>query len=281
MNNLKWSDWLPLEGDKEVYRQVPNKHSGIYRIRDAISKRTIYIGQTGRCLRERLRVLRKGVYASEMPFNDPHTAAPNLWVWLKEADFVYEFSYLGIELNTPQLQGLEDYVLWSHRTKYGCSALCNYGRFHPSWIKSSNRDKGRIGKKASSAVLTPEDIYNSPVLTSLERSNSIHWMRLNWAEPRLLSKSEITRNLKMPGIYRLMSVESNEVLYIGEAKDLSVRLKAHARNPRFAKPINFSCIGGTEFSDPCSRLEMETDLIGAFFEEQNRVPCYQYKRRAR
>lgn len=85
LENLVWSEWLPLNGGIDVYKAVPTKQSGLYRIRAVGKDGLIYIGQTGRCL----RALRSGVYASEMPNNDPHTAAPNLWIWLNEERYEY------------------------------------------------------------------------------------------------------------------------------------------------------------------------------------------------
>jgi hypothetical protein len=53
----------------------------------------MYIGQTGRSLRERINDLIRNSILERMPFNDPHTAAPNLWAWLKTDSFQYEFSF--------------------------------------------------------------------------------------------------------------------------------------------------------------------------------------------
>jgi hypothetical protein len=51
----------------------------MYRIQPVGGHELVYIGQTGRSLRERLMTLRRHSMAIEMPFNDPHTAAPSLW----------------------------------------------------------------------------------------------------------------------------------------------------------------------------------------------------------
>jgi hypothetical protein len=53
---LTWSPWLPLEGAARDVR-IP-REPGLYRIRSVETGRLLYIGQTGRTLRERLSALR-------------------------------------------------------------------------------------------------------------------------------------------------------------------------------------------------------------------------------
>ena len=66
--------------------------AGIYRVRVRGQNQLAYIGQTGRNLRERLSDLRRNTLAIEMPFNDPHTAAPSLWAWRDAEGYEYECS---------------------------------------------------------------------------------------------------------------------------------------------------------------------------------------------
>ena len=73
---LDWSPWLPLEGARRDPRIA--RLPGLYRIRSVETGRILYIGQTGRTLRERLGAL-GGVYGDVIPYNDPHTAGPALW----------------------------------------------------------------------------------------------------------------------------------------------------------------------------------------------------------
>lgn len=58
----------------------------------------VYVGQTGRSLRERLSSLRRHELSPEMPFNDPHTAAPLLWA-LRHAEYVnFECSATPVDM---------------------------------------------------------------------------------------------------------------------------------------------------------------------------------------
>ena len=61
---LAWSDWRPLAGAGRD-RRLP-KSPGLYRIRRIETQQLLYLGQTGRSLRQRLGSL-SGVYGAEMP----------------------------------------------------------------------------------------------------------------------------------------------------------------------------------------------------------------------
>ncbi|MFA0117059.1 GIY-YIG nuclease family protein [Vibrio breoganii] len=274
-----WSNWYPLEGGIDVYRNVPNKQAGIYRIRATQIDELIYIGQTGRCLRERLRALHSGVYSQAMPYNDPHTAAPNLWVWRQEASFEYEFSFLTTNIDTAQRQGLEDYFLWRHRQEKRCSTLCNYGRFHRLWIKPSNKKQGRAGKKLEDGEYNPAGLSSSSPLQPLASSFDENWMCLTWSKPVSLKGSQIKQVPKQASIYRLLNANSKEVIYIGETKNLANRLRAHARADWGENPVCFSFVDDLNLEASHLRHEIEVDLIGAFFEELARTPLFQYRKR--
>ncbi len=82
-----WSEWLALRG-AGTNRQVPAL-PGLYRVRRTAGQWGLdYIGQTGRSLRGRLSQLNVA-HRVEMPYNDPHTAAPALWAmrYRDECDF--------------------------------------------------------------------------------------------------------------------------------------------------------------------------------------------------
>ena len=71
---------MPFTPDPSGFRVLP-KCPGAYRVKPLGEDQLAYIGQTGRDLRERLRDLCLNTLKLEMPFNDPHTAAPSLWSW--------------------------------------------------------------------------------------------------------------------------------------------------------------------------------------------------------
>ncbi|MCX6697252.1 MAG: hypothetical protein NTV84_06800 [Methanoregula sp.] len=66
-----------------------------------------------------------------MPWNDPHTAAPSLWVWTDAECFAYECSAAPPGASANGRRGMESFLLYRYRQEYGASTLCNFGRFHP------------------------------------------------------------------------------------------------------------------------------------------------------
>ncbi len=278
MRTYSWTEWLPLDGDKSVYQTIPVKLAGIYRIRARKERGYVYIGQTGRCLRERLSALKKGVYAEVMPFNDPHTAAPSLWVWRVEHNFEYEFTVLHCELDTPERQGLEDYFLWRHRQDFGVSTLCNYGRFHRFWFKSSNRKDGVVGGRLKNGNTNIAGVLSSKPLHPMGSSSDIGWMGLCWSDLVELNRANINKHRAEEGVYVIRDSVTLEVLYIGESQLITSRLTSHAKRKWATTPPFFSFCISMDCSEPHLRREIEVDLIGAYYEEHGRVPSGQYGR---
>ena len=89
---LYWSEWIALDAPLGEYQRVVSNRGGLYRVRGSGISELVYIGQTGRNLRERTRSLAKGVYRdlSDPPWNDPHTAAPLLWAYRHENYMTFE-----------------------------------------------------------------------------------------------------------------------------------------------------------------------------------------------
>src|SRR5262245_37232738 len=94
---LRWSSWQPLDGCWQG-ALIPDR-PGLYRIRRAGHADLDYIGQTGAgtmTVRKRMAMLR-GVYGPEMPYRDPHTAAPALWALLQGTGEPFEVAVVFVE----------------------------------------------------------------------------------------------------------------------------------------------------------------------------------------
>ena len=141
---MRWTDWVPLDGGD--FKALPTT-AGIYRVRVQGQNQLAYIGQTGRNLRERLSDLRRNTLAKEMPFNDPHTAAPSLWAWRDAEGYEYECSAFTSGADAQRRQVLECWLLWQYRLEFGGSTLCNHGYFHPHYVKSKDRKSGFRGHR--------------------------------------------------------------------------------------------------------------------------------------
>ena len=269
--NIKWSEWVPLYSDNFIYKKYISTKPGFYRVRSSLCDGLVYIGQTGRSLRERTMTLRNhsGRNANNPPWNDPHTAAPALWAFRIENGFDYEVSVACAEnISYAQRQCTEDYLLFQHRFHFNASTLANHGRFHPNWIRPSNKKEGRMMEKSLSNAS-----YDSiPKVEQIGNFNSKNWLGLNWIQPIKLANYNAPTEL---GVYRIFS--EFEMEYCGESKNLRSRINFHKRNPAFS-----DCYVSIHTMSDCKQhhlKEREVDLIGAYTAENGIGPKHQYKKK--
>lgn len=276
-NNLPWTPWIPFAAEKEEFRIIP-KEPGLYRIRPAGKDFLMYIGETSRTLRERLNELRQSLRRSDlMPWNDPHTAAPSLWAWHDAEGFEYECSATPLDASQGVRRGMESFLLYRYRQEKGESTLCNFGRFHPRYRKSTNRKEGKRGGK-----LTEDQKDNPagwPCIAPLEASGNPgdrEWMDLEWADWLPLIPEKIRDVSATAGLYLLADSGSHEIVYIGQSADVRKRLLDHSRKTWDERELQFSyqIIGQTVL--PHNLKELENDLIGNFFEKFRRAPELQF-----
>lgn len=272
---LQWSSWIPLDADSPAYQKhIPTK-AGIYRVRIAGQEKLAYIGQTGRDLRERLRDLSRNTYRPKEtpPWNDPHTGAPGLWAWRIEADYTYEASVTLLHLSKEERECFEDMLLFRYRQEEGESTLCNHGRFHPCWIRPSNRKNGRAMQRLPQGQHNPAGGPSLPPVQIHETPNAGRWLGLAWSPNQHLSKG--TKFPSEAGIYRLFY--QGEVAYLGQSSSLQKRLSQHAQ--RFdGLGILVSYVEMPQcFTHHL--FERETDVIGAFYAQKQHPPLFQYGQR--
>ncbi len=124
-STLGWSDWIRLD-ERSSLGQLPAT-AGLYRVRAVDDALLAYVGQTGRSLRERVSALR-GAFGREMPYRDPHTAAPAMWAWLQSVPGALIVSVCPIDGDTPCRKALEAIVIAEHRQQHGVSPRWNFGR---------------------------------------------------------------------------------------------------------------------------------------------------------
>jgi hypothetical protein len=173
---LDWSPWVPL-GQGYDSRLISNS-AGLYRIKVHGSDALAYIGETGRSLKGRVGDLRRGILATDMPFNDPHTAAPNLWAWRVESGYEYEVSVTPSPLGRRERKALECFLLWQYRLGNGRSTLCNHGHFHPLYTKSTNRSGNRRGTRRDGGAQLIASTTSMPPLRQHGDISSSEWMGL-------------------------------------------------------------------------------------------------------
>jgi hypothetical protein len=269
--SLNWVPWIRIKTKREERKIIPNSQ-GVYRVRPKWKDFLVYVGQTNQ-LKRRTGMLALNSYKEEMPWNDPHTAAPNLWVWRQEQGWDYEVSVAATPAITRQKrQGLECLLLWRYRLERGESTLCNHGRFHPDYVKSSNRLKGIRGRKLdSNETRNPAGGPSSPPLRPLNTHMSSDWMGLSWTEFEKLKTASLLP--ADPGVYKLVDLANHALLYVGETDNLRSRLNQHKR--KFLDTV-FSYVTLSSEMLHYERLEIENDLIGYYYYMTGKSPICQF-----
>ena len=272
---LNWTSWIPLNAPKEVFREIPTS-SGVYRVRPQEARQLAYIGQTGRGLRERLRTLSIYTYGDEMPFNDPHTAAPGHWVLRVENGMTFECSAAPTGLGYQERQCLEDMLLWKHRVEFGESTLCNHGRFHPNYSRSGSRKSGKRGEKLPLGEINLESGSSAQSLQLNGKPQDSNWMGLSWSRLEALRTIDSHAISEKSGLYKILDVSTHQLLYVGETRKLRNRIKAHSlRSWGHFEPLASYHAIADDVLDHQLR-EMETDLIGSYYEISGKPPVFQY-----
>lgn len=273
---FEWTEWLPLDSD-EGFRSLPTS-SGLYRVRPRGRRELAWIGQTGN-LRVRLQTLRNQAYAEQMPFNDPHTAAANIWVLRVEEKLSFECSAASLESEERQRRAYEDMLLWLYRMERGESTLCNHGRFHKRYLKSGSRVSGRRGGRLPSEKTNHASGPSARPLSAHDRKpQDRRWMGIEWSE---LFGLKQTRPYEFPSktaLYKILDSSSQTLLYVGETRNLRNRVRSHSRSDwgDYDPVLAFHLL--PEDTKDYQRREMETDLLGGYFAMCGTPPVFQYKR---
>jgi hypothetical protein len=287
--DLAWSGWLPL--DAAWKNPLVPRTAGLYRIRRVGRRDLDYIGQTGSGgmnLRKRLAML-KGIFGDEMPYRDPHTAGPALWVLVQEGS-VLEVSTATVEGTTPWRKGLEAVAIALYRQQHRCSPSVNFGRMPFGYTMSSGNNAKLVaaGNRFRGGITADAHACHAP---GVEPTGALdgppqggEWVGLRWSnwQPLAAAVASLTR---ASGVYRIRSDEGNQLLYIGEGV-IGPRLEAHLRKcddennmqgDIFASANRLECSYVVNESWlHHQRLEVENDLIAAHVLMTNRVPEAQF-----
>ncbi|MED4225595.1 GIY-YIG nuclease family protein [Neobacillus cucumis] len=270
---LNWTPWYSFKKIMETRSLLPTS-PGMYRIKPVGFNHIMYIGQTGRDLRERLTDLIRNTLKEEMPFNDHHTAAPSLWAWMDATGWEFELSVSAIDLSKEERQGLESFLLWDYRVHSNESTYCNYGRFHQDYIKSKNRSSHFRGRKLlDSEQRNPAWGKSSEPLSFQGTPTSANFMGLIWSE--FIRVENLSQIPNIAGVYRIVGDDTNTLVYIGQSKYLRNRLRDHSKKD-WGQEITYS-YSLIEDAREYQLKEIENDLIGGYFSIDQRVPDFQFK----
>lgn len=277
-SSLSWSEWVPFTAEKHEFREIP-REPGLYRIRPAGRDALMYIGETRRTLHQRLNELRYTLKRTDlMPWNDPYREAPALWAWRDAEGFEYECSAAPLDASTNGRQGMKSLLLYRYRQHHGESPLCNFGRFHPRYRRSTDRGENlRGGRLEAGQKDNPAGGVSYPPLRPAGKPGDPDWMGLSWSDVDLLVPEKIQAVPAGPGLYLLSDPESQEIVAIGQSAMCADRLLDLSRKSRDGKELQFSFHAVEETVLPHQLGELENDLIGNFFEQYRRAPEFQFR----
>ena len=268
---FSWMPWLPLNSSA-----IP-RDPGVYRVRAVGGDALFYIGSTGRSLRERIGDLYRNIMrdATQMPFSDPHTAAPVLWAWRDATGIDFECSALPLS-SQDNLDMLVHYFLWRYHVEKGSSTLTNHGRSHPLYSKSGNRSTGRRGYRLPEGSSNPA---GGPGLEPLRlEGNPVekNWMGLAWSDYYPLSSTDFKHIAASPAVYKVIDKDKGELLLIESTPNLRNRLQ-DLKQKRWPCPhpeVAFVLQSPELLSFQLA--ELESDLLGAYYEQVGQAPKVQF-----
>ncbi len=211
-----------------------------------------------------------------MPFNDPHTAALNLWAWRVSDSMEYECSAAPTTASSRNRLAQECYLIWQYRLSAGESPRCNLGRFHPGYTKSKGRSTGVRGKKLSFGKRNMAGSRSAPPLQSKGKPADSTWMGLTWIE----DKDGSGQKLPKSGLYKILS-NTGRLLYVGKSNGhLINRARSHIRAKEL--PSNVTIWVSAPRALSSSRilehhlLELENDLIASYYARHKAAPRKQF-----
>jgi hypothetical protein len=275
--SLPWTPWVPFTADKEEFRTIP-KEPGLYRIRPTGKDFLMFIGETRRQLHWRLHELRHTLHRGGlMPWSEPMTEAPSLWAWQNAEGYSYECSAAPLDASPGGRRGMMSYLLYQYRQEHGESTLCNFGRFHPRYRRSTNRkgnqrggklDENHLDNPAGGPSIKPLPVMGTP--------GERYWMGVGWIGRLPLDGESVSMVPPGAGLYLLFERDNHNLVYIGQSTDCAHRLRTHAMKLLDEKDMLFSYVIEKKPLLPHNLKEQENDLIGNYYDINRKAPKYQF-----
>lgn len=274
---VEWSAWGPLHPDGDHLSNF-STGAGLYRVRHSRRSGLEYIGETGRSLRGRVRALARGTFADEMPYRDPHTAAPCLWAIHQEHGDKLEVSVTvpSLAADKQARKAFEDALIAVYRREVGESPTANFGRIIDGYRQSSYRKDGNRGGPLAPGETESNAETGVGPLDWRRRDDILadDWMGLSWSSPHTLDDADSS----IPnddGLYRIWRTgDAPPLEYIGQSSNLRSRLYQHRRS--WSDELLYSYTPLDEHDSQHKREEVETELIGTHWLVVEQSPRSQF-----
>ena len=273
-----WSHWFALAS--RDYRAAVDARAGLYRVRCVGSTGLAYVGQTS-TLRRRLQQL-SVLYKVEIPYNDPHTAAPGLWVLRTTQGATLEAATLVMTGDVRQRKAAECVVISEHREQIGVSPLVNFGRMPNGWVKSTGNNSALVARGGRRRGFADAAAIRAPDYPCcLDRTGpptSPAWAGLPWS-----AWHPLDQGLAATGVYRVRHPGEERLVYVGQGR-IGDRLRAHLAKAKsethrqasgFAGAVEASWVRLPDLASS-QLLEIECDLIASHVLTVGEPPAVQF-----
>ena len=196
----------------------------------------------------------------------------------EEGRVMLECSAAPFDASISSRKGMESFLLYQYRQERGGSTLCNFGRFHPRYRKSTIRKEGlRGGKLAEDQKDNPAGFPSIEPLEATGKPGDGDWMGLEWTDKKPLVADHVQEIPAGAGLYLLEDAGLQEIVYIGQSAEVAKRLLTLSQKTWEGRSLEFSYQIIGQVVVPHNLKELETDLIGNFFEHFRKAPEFQFR----
>ncbi|MFM7252953.1 MAG: hypothetical protein ACKO27_07790 [Ilumatobacteraceae bacterium] len=209
-------------------------------------------------------------YAADMPYRDPHTAAPTLWALRDRDGADFEVSTSVRDSAKVERLALEAVAITLHRLHHGASPLANFGGQITGYRVSSANNSALVaaGKRfRGGRDAAIQASASCPVPGPLDGDvDAANWLGLEWSA--WMPIDDVCHSTTT-GMYRLRRPGADHLLYVGQGR-VSDRIRAHRAKRHIEGHRQAAHFGGdVEASwaalNVCARalLEIENDTIAS------------------
>lgn len=282
---INWSEWTSLFPTREL-GAIPEE-PGIYLVSHESLSGVQYVGHSRTDLHDRIWRMGNEIDSDEMPYRDPHTAAPCLWAIADKYDADFRVCWASIdrigeddqqssftstrtigELATVnELVGLKAAYIAGYRFVSRQSPTANFGFMIPGYEQSGPSSSGRRGGKIDQDDVEPS-VRDETILTwdQWDDVTSETWMGFEW-ETHDLGEFEDPYP-EAEGVFRIWQKGTNTLSQVGATTNIRKQV-LDAETYDDGTLVSFE---RRDIGDVSDRQAVATDLVGAHYLAKDIVP---------